>query len=156
MRGSVQHVAARPVRTASLTLMRSLGIHFPEVSGHALVQEEHFFFDKLKSVLRIVPGCSPCLSCELELRKEATKLTRERGMPSEASLWHIFQDGEHRMEHRISLLTIIEAPLYRQIPGRSPVWRSNLPNFRNPIAVHGETPLEQCSGTIQPSRSFSR
>ena len=57
-------------------------------------------------VMMVVPMWSHCLSCEYVLRLEAIKLTCETGMPIQSSLWAAHRDGEQRMEHRVTSLTM--------------------------------------------------
>ena len=60
----------------------------------------------MDGVMMVVPMWSHCLSCEYELRLEAIKLTCETEMPTQSALWAAHRDGEQRMEHRITSLTM--------------------------------------------------
>ena len=54
----------------------------------------------------VVQKWTHCLSFEIEFRWEAVKLTREKGLPKQAALWAAYHNGDHRVQHWVSLLTM--------------------------------------------------
>ena len=71
----------------------------------------NFNFDKeVDGRTLIAPKWSYCLSYELELRKEAIKLCRERYIGIQEALWSVLGDTEHRMKHWLRLVAIPNAP----------------------------------------------
>ena len=58
----------------------------------------------------ISPSWSYCLSCELELRKEAIRLCKEQSFGIQSALWSALRNTEHRMKHWLQLVAIPHAP----------------------------------------------
>ena len=56
------------------------------------------------------PLIAPCLSYELEIRKEAIKRCKEQAVGIKAALWGVLGDTEHRMKHWLQLVAIPNAP----------------------------------------------
>ena len=56
------------------------------------------------------PSWSYCLSCELELRKEAIRLCKEQSFGIQSALWTALRKTEHRMRHWLQLVAIPNAP----------------------------------------------
>ena len=58
----------------------------------------------------ISPSWTYCLSYELELRKEATRLCKEQSFGIQSALWTTLRNTEHRMKHWLQLVAIPNAP----------------------------------------------
>ena len=65
-----------------------------------LLSERNFLMDKSVGDNRVVRlDWSLCMSFELELRREAIKNTRERGMSIQEALWAVYHNDHHRLEN---------------------------------------------------------
>ena len=130
-----------------------------------LLSERNFLMDKTIGENRVVrPDWSLCMGYELELRREAIKYTRERGMAIQEALWFAYHNEHHRLENfsnffrlsgtpqvaekdrQVQQLQMKVADLERQMRSRSPRGRnrqlalpasssSQLGNFQSPAPV---------------------
>ena len=67
--------------------------------------------DKTIGENRVVrPDWSLCMGFELELRREAIKYTRERGMSIQEALWAVYRNDHHRLENFSNFLRLSGAP----------------------------------------------
>ena len=74
-------------------------------------QSATFFMDKTIGENRVVrPDWSLCMGYELELRREAIKYTRERGMAIQEALWSAYHNEHHRLENFSNFLRLSGTP----------------------------------------------
>ena len=71
-------------------------------------QAVHFRLEReIGAVELVMPQWSYCMEYKFQVRKDAIKLTRSRGLPIGRALWTVYKNEQHRMERL--LLTIANA-----------------------------------------------
>ena len=74
-----------------------------------LDRDNFYFYKEVEGRPLVAPKWSSCLSYELEVRKEAIELCKERYMGIKEALWGV-ENTEHRMKHRLQPVAIPNAP----------------------------------------------
>ena len=100
---------------------------------------------EIRGVKMIVPQRSHCLEYEFHVRKAPIQLTRSQGLPIQKALWSVCRNEQHRMEHRVTLLTIANAAAPSS---PNAALTSNLNRMEQQIA----TPLRERSRTPTPGK----
>ena len=71
-----------------------------------LDREMFIFYKEVEGPPLIAPRWFSCLSCELEIRKEAVRLCKEESCGVQYALWSTLKNSEHRMKHWLQLVAI--------------------------------------------------
>ena len=101
-----------------LAQMRQLGRHFYDFTRMTfidfldeLLSERNLLMDKTFGENRVVrPDWSLCMGFELELRREAIKYTREKGLSIQEALWAVYRNDHHRLENFSNFLRPSDTP----------------------------------------------
>ena len=118
-----------------------------------LLSERNFLMDKTVSDNRVVrPDWSLCMGYELELRREAIRYTRERGMAIQEALWAAYHDEHHRLENFSNFLRYLALHLLRQQTRTRQFsnFRKKLPTWKDRCAlVHLAVASSNCLFLLQ-------
>ena len=79
---------------------------FPRILKELLGKNNFALKKELEGQPLVAPPWPHCLSYEYELRREAYKRCRERGMGFNAAWWSAYSDTEHRMLHWLQLVSL--------------------------------------------------
>ena len=98
----------------------------------------------------ILPLWSECLNYEFQIRKEAVRLCMEEGFSIKDSLWHTLADKEHRMQHWILKLTIVNS---RQESSKMQKMEQRLAMLENRLKNRSRSPRRQQNQRALPAPS---